>query len=82
MAANFIVFNLSALLPPSPWDSAPILQKRMIFGAFNKLPNSTILHLASTHPHPPLHPQDVRAEFKVLDPGEDALGRQMQRRQK
>ena len=41
-----------------------------------------ILHLAFTHPHPPLCPQNVRAEFTVLGPGEDALGHQMQRRQK
>ena len=55
--------------------------KRMIFGAFIQLQNSMILHLAFTRLHPPLCPQNVRAEYRVLDPGESTLGHQMQRRQ-
>lgn len=76
MVTNFIVFNLLLYYHFSLRLSS-YFAKRMIFGALIFfLPNSMILHLAFTHPHPPLCPQNVRAEFTVLDPGEDAFGHQ------
>lgn len=40
------------------------------------------IHLAFTCPYPPPSPQNVRTQYAVLDPGENATGHWMQGRQK